>query len=203
MNYPEVRFQYAWLLADAASEPLNQLWGNGEPLRSPEFYLEIVARYRKAWKPHNNQILKAMCDVFELEFYQNTIDVFVAPWFHAFSSPMVFGVIYKDDELVNIMTHELLHRLFTDNTTYNESAKLTKVWRELYGEEHTKTTLVHIPVMAGLHAVFLDEINEPKRLKDSIAHDTSPEYIKAWEYVEKHDYKEVIKKFKNSYRELT
>ena len=41
-NLPVIRIKDASLLRETASVPLNELWGNGQPLRSDEEYAEIT-----------------------------------------------------------------------------------------------------------------------------------------------------------------
>ena len=40
-----------------------------------------------------------MCGLLDLEFRQNIIDVNIAPWFYAFSDPMVIGVTLNPIDL--------------------------------------------------------------------------------------------------------
>mgnify|MGYP000046383494 CR=1 FL=1 len=197
LRLPEIRIKYAWLLSNAASVPMNELYGKGEPLLDAEEYFKIADRYKKAWKPYEKKILKGMCDLFGLEFRQNIIDVSIAPWFRAFSDPMVIGVIFSDEEFVVCLTHELLHRLLTDNTKLDYDIDLVEPWRQMYGKQYSHITLVHIPVHAGVKAILLDVLNRPDLLKKEIDNSKdSAGYKEAWEYVEKNDYNEIIKKLR-------
>lgn len=198
---PEVRIEYAWLLSDHASEGLNKLWGDGTSLRSYDEYVAVAKRYETAWKPYEQKILQGMCDLFGLQFYQNTIDVHIAPWFHAFSSPMVLGVKFTNERFVDVLTHEILHRLLTDNTSHRmDGQNLINDWAEIVGHDHAKNTLIHIPVHAGLKAIFLDVLNEPERLeRDIVLCEKYEAYKKAWEYVESHDYRKIIQDLKHFY----
>lgn len=91
---PIIRIKDAWLLREAASVPLNELWGNGEPLRSDEEYVAITESYRSAWEPFEQKILTSMTELLGLSFSQNIIDVHIAPWFNGISDPMVIGVLH-------------------------------------------------------------------------------------------------------------
>jgi hypothetical protein len=202
---PEIRINDAWLLRQQASVHLNELWNNGKPLESDEYYFNIVKKYRKAWGPEEQKILTAMCDITELTFYQNVIDVYIAPWFNAFSSPLVIGVTKKPEQFVDTLTHELLHRLFTDNIIITPKTELLKEWQKLFGEEHTFTTVVHIPVHAVHKAIYLDVLNSPKRLKADIeeVHTLKlDDYIKAWDYVDRHGHQKIINQLKESSKKL-
>jgi hypothetical protein len=146
-----------------------------------------------------------MQEAFGLQFKRKYIDAALAPWLPTISNPLIIGYQYEADEFVDTLTHELHHVLFTDNTTYSSRGgdafdeKLD--WKKLYGEGHTNTTLVHIPVHAGLKYIYLDILKEPYRLKRDIKFSLRYEdYKKAWEYVEQNDYMEIIKKLKQDYQ---
>ncbi len=205
MTYPEIRIQNGWLLRRNASKYLHELWGKGKQLSNDEDVQKVVEAYKDAWQPYERKILEGLYKTTDLEFYQNTIDVFVAPWFAAFSSPMVIGVIYEPDDFIDTLTHELIHRLLTDNKTIPYDTKFFKPWRELFGEELEDNMLIHIPVHAVHKAIYLDVLKEPERFKRDvefcIKYDHKP-YIDAWDYVEKHGYEEIIAKLKKSYQKM-
>ncbi len=203
MNYPEVRIRYGWLLSNEVSRPLNELWGDGMPLRTLKEYETIVASYKKAWQPYEEKILKSMCDTLGLSFRQNIVDVYIAPWMAAFSDPMVIGVTYKPDRFVEVFTHELLHRLLTDNNESAYSTQYTEEWEKLFGKQHSWNVIVHIPVHAMLQAIFDDVLKESKRTeRDKKICKQWEHYNAAWEYVEETGYKQIIEKLKESYKKL-
>ena len=119
---------------------------------------------------------------------------------------MVIGINREPDVFVDTLTHELLHRLLTDNTSAPYETMLTDEWQKLFGKNHTFGTLVHIPGHAVHKAIYLDILKEPKRLKRDIAENNkynATDYINAWDYVEKHGYKEIIKQLQKSYKSLS
>lgn len=199
-NIPKVRIEYSFLLSDNASEGLNKLWGDGTPLRSFEYYENIAKKYQDWWDSGGEGILEALCKITGLKFYQNTIDVHVAPWFYAFSSPMVLGVQFETkDELVNTLTHEIIHRLLTDNTTYSNNYDFLELWKSMFGGDHSWNTLVHIPVHAFMQELYVDELGRPDLLeldKESIKSHGDKDYIAAWDYVEKQGYKNITDKLR-------
>ena len=202
---PEVRFQYAWLLADAASVHLNEKFGDGSPLHSYDEYCEVAKKYDEWWAPEGERILRALCDITGLQFRQNTIDVHVAPWFYAFSSPMVLGVIFKDkDTLIDVLTHEIIHRLLTDNTTYEWRHDFVKQWRGMFGDTVTKNTLVHIPVHAIMEALYRGPLHRPDLVDfDKELVKKSPDYVAAWEYVDEHGHDSIVAELKKAARDYS
>lgn len=196
---PEIRIKYAWLLSDTASVVLNEKWGNGQPLQSYEYYVAIADKYEQWWRPHNDAILHGICDIFDLEFRQNIIDVNVAPWFTPISDPIVIGPAFAtEDAIMNTITHELLHRLLTDNTAYDYDHDFIKDWEILFDKDHSMNTLVHIPVHAGLKKLYIDVIKRPDLVSFDIQEVKEyPDYAKAWEYVESNDYQKIIEQLNN------
>ncbi len=193
-SIPDVRLKYAWLLADAASTVMNEKYGDGAPLRSFEDYEEIVQKYRGWWVPYNNDILHGICDTLCLEFRQNIIDINIAPWFSPISDPMVIGPAFNSqDSLINTITHEMIHRLITDNTSVVYEHDFIGDWKKLFGENHDWNTLVHIPVYATMKKLYLDILNRPDlyELDMKEVADNRP-YVDAWSYVNSHDYEAII-----------
>lgn len=192
---PEVRFKYGWLIADAASVTLNEKWGDGTPLKSVEEYEAIARQYQDWWLPVGDTILRAMMDTLQLEFRQNTLDVYVVPWFYAISDPLIVGPTFKSqDEVINLLTHELVHRLVTDNTKAEYGENMIEDWRMLFGNLGFNT-LTHVPVYAVMKKIYLEVLERPDLLKkeaQSIGEDQ--EYAEAWAYVEQQGYQTVIDK---------
>lgn len=202
---PVIRIKDAWLLRQNASKHLHELWGKDKKLADDDWMEWKVGEYKKAWQPYEQKILLGMTEMLGLSFRQNIIDVNIAPWFHAFSDPMVIGVMQEPDVFVDTLTHELLHRLLTDNTAIPHETQLLPEWERLFGKKQSFTQLVHIPVHAVHKAIYLDVLKEPKRLERDIVNNKKHEasdYVGAWNYVEQHDYKEIIKKLQKSYEKL-
>lgn len=172
-------------------------YDKGGKLRSGEEYEAIAMQYHDWWQPFEAQILQAMYDTVGLTFKPNVIDVHVAPYFYAFSSPLVLGVQFDSQEkLVLNLTHELLHKLFMDNTTHDDS-KTIEEWTDLFGD-HEFVTLVHIPVHAVLHEIFIDIIKRPDMLDKEVR--KSKGYKDSWDYVEKNGYKDIVVQLKQQYK---
>ena len=201
---PAIRIKDAWLLEQEVDKHLNQSQDKDkeQEIISDATIKEKIEAYRAAWLPYENQILQHMTEVVNLSFRQNIIDVYIAPYFNAFSDPLVVGIRFEPDLFVDILTHELLHRLLTDNLSMPSGYRIGGVWRELFGQNHTAVTLNHIPVHAIHKAIYLDSLKAPQRLQRDITrcqtHGTT-DYVKAWEYVEEAGYQEIIEQLKKSY----
>lgn len=203
-NLPEIRIKDAWLLRQHASTHLHELWAKeNEILAGSDRMKEIVNDYQTAWKPYEKKILTAMCDELGLSFRQNIIDVNIAPWFAAFSDPLVIGVKYDSSRFVEVLTHELLHRLLTDNKETSYDTEYLPEWKKIFGTDHDFNVLVHIPVHAVFQAIFDDHLHEPARtLNDRELCRQWPAYDKSWAYVEEKGYKNIVKQLSKLYKDL-
>ena len=196
MMYPEIRIKYAWLLAENTSPAMMDYYDKGGKLRSFEEYEAIAAQYAEWWSPYEERILSAMHEATGLTFKQNVIDVYVAPFFYAFSEPLVLGVQFDSQQkLVCNLTHELVHRLLMDNTTHDDSQTYDE-WTNLFGER-SFNELVHIPVHAIMHEVFIDKISEPVFLEQEVLGDK--DYKASWDYVQQRTYQRITKDLRGLY----
>lgn len=198
---PKIRFKYGWLVAGEASLVLNDTWGDGTPLRTQEEYFEIAKKYQGWWRPDGDTILAAMTEVLGLRFSQTEIDIYVVPWFNAISDPMIIGPAFPTrDELVNVVTHELLHRLLTENTVTDYTHDYLSDWKELFGDLEFNT-LVHIPVHAVMKKIYLDKLHRPDLLDlDKRLVQKNQPYANAWTYVDENGFEEIIHKLVHWYR---
>ncbi len=208
MQLPEVRIRASFLLNGAVIPLLLPgLKETGNEIAATDEYIdETVELYNKNWAPYEEKILTGMCKVLDLEFKQNIIDVYVAPFGNSFSDPMVISTKYEGDRFIEIFTHEIAHRLLTDNTKITSSLdrKILKTWKNLFGDNHAWNTLVHIPVHALLAYIFIDVLNEPERLdRDIELCKEYPLYADAWKYVKEQGYQNILDKLKTSYEEFS
>lgn len=63
--------------------------------------------------------MAGMCELLGMEFRQNTIDIYAAPFYTSFSFPVFIATKYAPDRAVEVITRELVHVLLYDNTTQN------------------------------------------------------------------------------------
>lgn len=196
MPLPTIRIKYGWLLASVTAEALHASHGKNSQLAPHKEFIKTAEKYEAWWRPHEEAILYGMCHILGLTFRQNVIDVYVSPWFTPISDPLVVGPAFRsEDALVNTLTHELIHRLLIDNTSFPHDHHFSKGWRTVFGEEHEQKVLVHIPVHAVMKMLYLDVINRPDllALDREITRNNKP-YADAWRYVDETGYKVIIGK---------
>lgn len=182
---------------------MNEKFGDGTPLRSFDEYAAIARKYEKWWRPYNDTVMHGICDILELRFRQNIIDVYVAPWFWPISDPMILGPAFKNkDYFLTNLIHEMLHRLITDNTTYDYYFDFLAQWKKMFGKNLAFNTLVHIPVHAALEAVYRDVLKRPELIELDFEDQNDEDYINSWKYVQKVGYKKIIAQLKEAKKEI-
>lgn len=206
MNYPEIRFRDSFLL-------IGTIYADIEPAYMPptaetderdklsrENINKKLDEYEEAWRPYEEKLIKGMCDLLNMEFRQNIIDIYAAPFYTSFSFPMFIATKYEPDRAIEIITHELLHVLLYDNTAQKLNLfSKGEEWRTLFEGIDDEIARIHIPVHAVLQALFDDVLHEPGRTKrDRQMCSNYPPYKLAWEYVEKVGYKKIIEKLRIS-----
>lgn len=161
-----------------------------------------IENYQKAWKLIETKVITALCDVLGLNFRRNIIDVHIVSGNpRQISRPLIIKSGYPIDEFLNILIHELIHVLLSDNE------EILPRPEELFSSfpDETKLTKNHILVHAMLKYIYLNVLKEPERLNNNIVtsrkHSTS-EYYRAWEIVEKEGYLEIIDYFKKCCQRL-
>lgn len=195
---PEIRFQYGWLLTRAFYQYRKMLteYKDEEP---PAWNVvnEIVENRRKIWEPVEQKIITGMQEIAGLNFYQNIIDVYIVTGYSsAFSEPLVMSKKYEGDVFVDILTHEIIHRLLMDN---KEGINGNSWAAEHYPEEKDSSVVNHILVHALHKEVYLSVLGSPERLmadKDRLKGFHG--YEKAWDIVERDGHINIINKFKES-----
>jgi len=207
---PEIRINFSMLLYRGECRRLDLILNNGQSqIASPDQYRKKAAQYREAWAEYETTLLQGMTEALGVSFYRPVLDVTLAPYFGHKSTPLIINFRPEPDRFVDILTHELLHILQTDNNKHQSNGPqatldLMGEWGKLFGE-HERTTLVHIPLHALHKYLYLDVLKAPERLKRDIEavrkSETGGAYTKAWDYVNEHDYVEIVNELRNIYIE--
>lgn len=205
---PEIRINYSWLLQSDVSEKICKL--NDWELPSDEQCLEWAENYRKAWVEKESDILSAMQEFTGLEFYKNVIDVSLAANIIPKSDPLIISFRSSADEFVDLLTHELIHVLLTDNKILTlqgqeRNFELLTEWKSMFAGESDFTTLVHIPVYAIQKKIMLEIQKQPSRVlrdREFMSKIGADSYVKSWDYIEANGHEVIINKLKKSYTEI-
>ena len=201
INIPEIRIKYNRLIdpififyCQNNPELKKSGWNDWVPPQK-EGIDRRVENYKTEWVKYEEKILKGLIEITGLDFKNQIIDVHIVSGNpRQISNPLIIKSGFLPDEFVDVLTHELLHRLLTINKIKKEI-----MVSEKYTEE-TVATQNHIIVHALLKYIYLDILKDDSRLRknieDSKKHSTN-EYARAWDIVEKEGYMKLINEFKD------
>lgn len=200
---PKIRIKYNRFLdpifkAYIKSNPKWKDWA--EPTEAE--VKDRVKKYKEEWVKYEKKIFEGICDMLGLNFSQNIIDVHIVSGNdRQFSNPVVIKSGFEPDEFIESLSHELIHRLFSDNV---QNVVAGKIFLEMFPDEN-ELTRNHIITHAILKFIYLDILKDKEKLEKNIARSSKSsfsEYKRAWEIVDKRGYKELIAEFKNYYQKL-
>jgi hypothetical protein len=209
INTPEIRISYSWPL-----EHQSRIIAEAEnrEMLDQETALAKVDQYRAEWAKHEQRIINEMIRITGLNFHKTVIDVHIAQYFMPVSSdPIIISLFDEPDLFIDTLTHELLHVLLTDNNVIQIKGKdsdfdLISRWHTLFGDEHSFTTIIHIPIHA-IHKEIIDNVfNDRSRVErdiDLLKQFKADDYLASWEYVNTTSHKEIIGKLVNDYKSIS
>jgi len=124
-------------------------WNKWVPPSKKELFKRVCA-YKEEWSKYEKKILKGICDILELNFKANIIDVYIVSGNpRSMSHPLIIKSDYPPDKFVDVLTHELIHRLIDFNG-------LNKIVYEVKKKYIDKSGLVksHIIIHAMLKYIY-------------------------------------------------
>lgn len=199
MKLPEIKIFYNGLIDPFFIAHNKHYEKNGWNKWVPPTKEEVLKKteeLRSLWKKDEETILTAMCDITNLNFKRNLIDVHIVSGSpRDISRPLIISAHNPKENFVASLTHELIHKLFSDNI---ENGVYKEIFKDLFSEE-TKTTQNHIILFAILKHIYLDVLKDKEKLKKLIEksqNHTTDEYSRAWDILNKEGYQELIEKFK-------
>ena len=142
------------------------------------------------------KILKELSVISGLKWKKESIICYVVGKCIPFSDPLTIKIYkeYSPNYFIDVLTHELIHRLFTQSENMRKSKKAWSYFHRKYKNEKFNT-IIHIPVHA-IHAHIILKYFGEKRLKreiESLSH--LPDYKKAWDVVRGEGCQNIIKEF--------
>ncbi|PJA86601.1 MAG: hypothetical protein CO141_03890 [Candidatus Moranbacteria bacterium CG_4_9_14_3_um_filter_42_9] len=154
-------------------------------------YIKIMEQF---WKKYEKNILRELSKITNLKWKEKKIICYVVGDCRAFSDPLTLPVCKDKSLFIDILTHELIHQLFTQESNY-ENAR--KAWKYIYNKykKESRLTNVHIPLSAIHWHVYTKLFNEKRLHRDIDRSSFRSDYKKAWEIVKKDGYVNIIEAF--------
>ncbi len=195
---PKIRIQFNRFL-----EPV---FANHYKLKHPDWeqpqveeIVERVEQNKILWEKEEAIILNGLMDVLELDYEENIINVYIISGYRgAFSNPTVLNWRLQGTKFVDILTHELIHRLLTFN---KQNIPTGEILRTMFPEVTDLLTINHIVLHAVHQYLYLDVLKVPERFDEDISSSQNKmtAYQAAWDIVTQQGYKNIIERFKSHY----
>ncbi|GEM_PF-4892374 len=142
IKIPEIIFKYSWIYDQNWKAVGERLSMEIEHL-SQEDIRGYMKKVEKSWKENERDILEELSKITSLSWKSESITCYVVKRCFmpsAFSDPLTISVLThkKEDEFVDILTHELIHRLLTEPGRRRELENYHKLKEEKYPGESLK-----------------------------------------------------------------
>lgn len=197
MNYPKINFIYS-LIYDGIWRG-NLLTVNKRSVDadypSPRKIQNYLKAVNKLWSRDEKTVLTELSKISRLKWKERNISCYVVGKCIPFSDPLTVSIHNKPpDNFIDILIHELIHRLFIQDGNLKKSANSWSYFEKRYKKE-SKITKNHI-VLYAIHSHIYLEIFKKERLKRDIESISFiPAYKRAWEIVQTVGYKNIISEF--------
>jgi len=190
---PKIIFKYSHIYSQNWQSWF-QLYGKSDRKFSHDDIQNYIEKIEKEWREQEKIILRELEKTAKLKWKEREIICYVVGDCRPFSDPLTLPV-YDDTSLfIDVLIHELIHRLFSQENNYEEAEKSWNYFHNRYKNE-SFLTRIHIPINAILEHIYR-KILDTERLERDIKRSSSRvDYKKAWENVTNDEYKNIIKKF--------
>ena len=203
MNYPKINFIYSSIYDEIWKGNLltvnNRSVGSDYPSpRRIQNYIKVVNRL---WRKDEKKVLTELSKISQLRWKEKNIRCYIVGKCIPFSDPLTISIYKKSpDNFIDILIHELIHRLFIQDGNLKKSANSWSYFEKKYKKE-SKITKNHI-VLHAIHSHIYLKIFNQKRLKRDIKNISFiPAYKRAWEIVQTVGYKNIISEFTSKIRQ--
>ena len=201
-NLPIIRFSTSWELYEKIIRNIYRYPDDSVDLEKEDFN---ARRMISDWLNYEDEVVRGICSITGLEFRKNIIDICIAPKVISTSRPIIIGVDGYDRRFVDEVMFQLIIQLLKDNTSIPSTYDVIEDWIDIFSDSLYEDEAYFVPAFALLKALCLDILNEPDRLvritKRCGGLFRGDEKV-AWEYVDTHDYKEIINTLQRLYRAI-
>jgi hypothetical protein len=200
MSRPSITIKHGYLLEEAIEKVVKDF--------DPSFTapptgktLNNISEYKKEWELIQEKVLGGIAEVLGINFTEQNIDVYISGiMYGGFSDPLTISARTESKRFPDVLTHELIHRIFIHNEMYPLSV-ISEARKSMHPNEKDSNTVIHVVLHAIHKYLYLEVLQEPERLEREMLHLRevgATSYLRAWEIVETEGYKEIIQKFKSS-----
>ena len=183
---PKTQFHYSHIYQDRLVRDKGFMVPKNEVLFKNTRKLELK------WRKIERKILKELGNITGLKWQESHIYIYITNGAGWFSSPLTMSITEDTGVMLDMLIHELIHRILSENENWQIVKKRWFKLTDKYKKENLNTR-IHVPIHAIHKHIFLKFFNqkklelEIKRVKDD------NDYARAWEIAQAGDYKKIIK----------
>lgn len=189
---PRIEFKYSWIYDDVLKEL------DKPPKDRRRFSSRRIEGYMKSvellWGKRGKAILQELSKVTKLSWKEKKIPCYVVTWSRPFSDPLTVSVWKSKDYFLDILTHELIHRLFIQEGNVKRTNSVWNYFLKKYKNE-SYNTCIHIPLHAIHEHIFRTLFDEKRLVREYKIVKKWREYKRSWDIVRKEGYKNIIRQF--------
>ncbi len=199
MHTPKIIFRYSniydELFRDIFLKEQKESGEKDDSYPTAEEVEKFIDVLQKKWEQKEKRILEELSKITTLQWKEDTITCYVVGRTIAFSDPLTIPAYTGyEDYAIDVLTHELIHQLFTQKGNYEKSYKAWESTHKKFAE-HSENTRIHIPLEAVHTSLYLNLFDEERFKRDRDFLSLMPDYKAAWDVIEKEGYKNIIKEF--------
>jgi hypothetical protein len=189
---PKIIFTYSWIYDQNWRKWIKVYKIKAGKYPSAKTTLRYIEKIQKKWKGCGEKVLKELARISKLKWKSRNIYCYVVGKGIPFSDPLTMPIYKNTDYFIDVLVHELIHQLFSQNMAETEEA-----WRYIdrkYKKE-SHNTRIHIPLHAIHQHIYLKFFGEKRMKRDIRAVKYLLDYKRAWEIVQKEGYQRIIQEF--------
>jgi hypothetical protein len=190
---PKITFKYSYIY-DHNWQEWFRVYKKTPQKLTPKQIQEYIKKIEKLWPKEEMAILQELARVSKLKWKKKEIICYVVSDCRPFSDPLTLPAYKNKEYFVDVLTHELIHQLFTQEGNHKKAKEAWEYFHKKYKKE-SFITRIHIPLYAIHSHVYKKLFNEERMERDMHWIKFFPDYKKAWEIVKKEGYKKVLKEF--------
>jgi len=164
-----------------------------------EFIFKNTRKLELKWRKIEKKILKELEFVTGLKWQESHIYIYTISGVGWFSAPLTMSITEDTDVILDMLIHELIHRILSENENWKI---IKKRWFKLTGEykKENLNARIHVPIHAIHKHIFLKLFNQKKLELEIKRVKNDKDYARAWEIVQSGDYKKIIQSLNPKFR---
>jgi len=190
----KINFRYSWIYNQNLEKWTRNLKHTPKKRFTPREIENYIKAVEKLWEPKEKKILRELEKIAKLKWKEKEIICYIVGKCIPFSDPLTIPLYKNKNWFIDVLIHELIHQLFTQESNMERAERSWKFFFNKYNKE-SHNVKIHIPLHA-IHSKIYHKFFNKKRLKRDIKiMENYRDYKRAWEIVGKEGYQKIIEDF--------